>query len=320
MTLPKPLGKRRDKCARFGLTRQQYGQASGVQHEGGFREQLVPSAVDGVAENRRPEPLQVHPQLVSASRTGKQDNQPIRTLRETRCTVGPGHAVEGQRAPSPAGDPRESLAVPRIPSEPVGHSSRGPRWRADRHRHVPLPSRAVVELAPQERVRLGVLCRDDHPRGVLVETVDDARSKILGGKPPRHVLAAEQQGVEKGAAVVPASRVDDHARGLVEHNHVVIFENDDEGQVLRREVEWRRVHIPHRHHISLLHLSRQPGGNTIHRDVDDASAGLAAGEQAELLGHIHVQAHPHVGREVDAALNDPWSAHWCGRAESRVLK
>ena len=63
---------------------------------------------------------------------------------------------------------------------------------------------------------------DDHQAGgVLVEPVDDP-----GTRQRRARRIASEQGVEQRSRPVAGGRMDDHAGGLVDHEHVVVFVDD----------------------------------------------------------------------------------------------
>ena len=52
------------------------------------------------------------------------------------------------------------------------------------------------------------------------------------------------------------------------------------------------------------HLPRQACRHAVDGRIKDPAARLAAGKKPEVLGGVHVQPHPHVGVELDPALND----------------
>ena len=95
-----------------------------------------------------------------------------------------------------------------------------------------LLDRAGLELRRQLRVRQVGAGHQDHAAGVAVEPVDDAR-------PGRSAAAAQAgaevklQGAGQRARPVPARRMHDHARRLVDHHQVLVLVEDLQRDVLR---------------------------------------------------------------------------------------
>ena len=87
-------------------------------------------------------------------------------------------------------------------------------------------------VSRQPFVRAVVLGRDDQPAGILVDAVDDARTRDAAD--PRQLpRAMVQQRVDQRAVKVAARRMHDQPRRLVDDDQVFVLERDDEVDVLR---------------------------------------------------------------------------------------
>ncbi len=168
------------------------------------------------------------------------------------------------------------LRSARIPGELVFHASGRTRRRSERHREVALSGLPVVELAGEDGVGVGIFRGDDDTGGILIQAVDDARAGIPGREPLRDSPAVKEERVEESAAGVPAPRVHNHALALVDDDHVVILEQHVQGQVLGDEVGRRCVDVAQGHHVTVPHLSGQPGRHAVYGSAQDAPASLAS--------------------------------------------
>ena len=72
---------------------------------------------------------------------------------------------------------------------------------------------------------------DQQPRGVLVDAVHDAGA-LFPANARQRIAAMRQQRVDQRTRRAARSRMNDHARGLVDHDQVIILMRDDQGDGL----------------------------------------------------------------------------------------
>ena len=77
-----------------------------------------------------------------------------------------------------------------------------------------------------------VLGDDEASAGFLVEPMHDAGARDAADAAELSG-AVMQQGVDERAFLVSGGRVHDHAGGLVQHEQIIVFEQDVEGHLLR---------------------------------------------------------------------------------------
>ena len=78
--------------------------------------------------------------------------------------------------------------------------------------------------------RLLRLRNDDEPRSVLVESVDDSRARDAADSGERGAVV--EKGVDERSREMPWRRMNDHSWRFVDDDHVVVFENDVEWNIL----------------------------------------------------------------------------------------
>ena len=99
-------------------------------------------------------------------------------------------------------------------------------------REVGLVHATLAELAREARVGPLVLCDNDEAGRVLIEAVHDAGP--LHAADARQVGAVPQQRVDQRVLRVPRARVHGHARGLIDHDEVLVLIDDGEGDIFGR--------------------------------------------------------------------------------------
>ena len=92
---------------------------------------------------------------------------------------------------------------------------------------------ATLELAAQSMVDLVVLGNDQNSARVAVEAMDDARPKLSGDVAQPIEMKLQRTG--QRSAVIPFSGMHDQPGRLVEHDDRVVFMNDVERNVFRRQ-------------------------------------------------------------------------------------
>ena len=149
------------------------------------------------------------------------------------------------------------------------------------------------ELGGELELGLVVLRDGQQAGGVLVDTVDEDAEALVFGLGALGEAEAEREGVHKGAVVVAVARMDDHARGLVHDEHVLVLIDDVERNVFGEDFH---PAAPVGHH----ELDRVAGADheigfgdlVVHEDAAFLDRGLdpGAGGVFEVGGHELVDA------------------------------
>ena len=84
-----------------------------------------------------------------------------------------------------------------------------------------------------------VLCGHHEPGGVLVQAVDYPGAEFATdtGK----AVAVGKQGIDKRTAAQRSGRMNDESRSLVDHEHVIVLEDNVQIHLLRGEVDRNRI-------------------------------------------------------------------------------
>ena len=169
--------------------------------------------VDGVADDRQVDRRQMDANLVHPARLEPYAQQrvagPEPVDLEVRHGVSRCGGVEGH----PGG------LAPVAADRGLDAAGAGPRTALD-EREVGALERAPAHEGRKPPVRLFAAGDDHQPRGVPVEPVHDAAALRLAAAR----LGTER--VDKGAGRVPGSGMDDEARGLVDHEQVLVLPHD----------------------------------------------------------------------------------------------
>jgi hypothetical protein len=164
------------------------------------------------------------------------------------------HAHVGHRPLASVHPRREADPVGRM--APVERRERARLRDADDDRHVGPVDRVLLELRLEPLARLDVPCDDHDAARALVQAVHDARAHVLGRiGVAREVLATKeaqrQQTVHQGPPRVPARRVNDETRRLVDDDDVLVRVDDVEADVgFRLRLGGRRWLGPHDHALA----------------------------------------------------------------------
>ena len=81
------------------------------------------------------------------------------------------------------------------------------------------------------RLRLGALGHDEQPTRILVDAVHEPQAWVLGVV-VRVVLEVIGQGIDQRPRIVAMPRMDDEARGLIDHQEVFVLVDDVQGDIL----------------------------------------------------------------------------------------
>lgn len=145
---------------------------------------------------------------------------------------------------------------------------------------------------PHDRIHHGALAGDDHEAaGVLVEPVDDARTRHVAS--PR---IQREQAVEQRAAPVAGSGVDDQAGRLVDDAQVLVLVHGVQRHGFRAEcLALGRGPQFDRKHVAGLDARRRLGCRTAvdqHPALAQQLLEIAAGELGHQLGQRLVEPDP----------------------------
>ena len=204
-------------------------------------------AVHRVAENGMPDVGHVDADLVRASRL-----EPAADVGIARIA---GDDLPMRDRLASTGDHRHALAVGRVARD--GRVHRAAVLAQSAHNDALVGAR--------ERV-VGELCGEVLVRRVAVDAVDDARAQRAADARERS-RAMVQQRVDERAVRVPRRGVDDHAAGLVDHDHVRVLVHHVERNVLRHDLDRLRFGQRHGDVLAARELIAFADGSPVHRDL-----------------------------------------------------
>ena len=141
-------------------------------------------------------------------------------------------AVMRDRALTPiSGDHRHLLAVGVRPAQRRIDGAAGGHRAPGDDRDIAAVDAVRGELFGQPFVGAVVLRGDDQPAGILVDAVDDARTR--NAPDPRQLPSAMvEQRVDHRPVKIARGGMDDHARGLVDDDQMFVLIGDDQAHVL----------------------------------------------------------------------------------------
>ena len=124
-----------------------------------------------------------------------------------------------------------------------------------------------------------VLGRDQQPGGVLVDPMYDA-GPPLPADTGESVPTVKEQGVHQGPVRVAGGRMDHHAPGLVDDDHIAVFKDHIQGQILRKQRELFRCGQRHIKAVPRDAAVILPHGGPVHthKAAFQQALGLAAGQ------------------------------------------
>lgn len=209
------------------------------------------SAVQGVAQNRMANRCEMYPDLVcpackDAKREVGRMAQPLQDppLGECRFSMlaAHGHPLAVNRVATD----RPFNAPSVLPQSPPCEGQIG------------LAHTSFLELRCQGLVRDVVFGDKEEPGGIFVQPVDDAWSDMSAD--PGEILTMVEKSVNKGAAIVPCSRMYDEARRLVEDQEVTILVHNVEGE--GRGLQRKGTRCGNMHQDLVSGPKSKAGGNT----------------------------------------------------------
>ena len=175
-------------------------------------------AVDRVAQHRRSEVFQMDADLVGAPRAGTDEREADRFVERKHPDLA--HCFFASFGEDGHLLPVDGMAADRSVKSRIGGATKADGEVSLLH----LPAgKGLDEFLMGQRCFGG----EEHPRGLFIEAVDDPGSQRIADG--RQVLAVGEECVDKGAARVPGSRMDDHSGRLVYGDQVVVFIEDVEG-------------------------------------------------------------------------------------------
>ncbi len=126
---------------------------------------------------------------------------------------------------------------------------------------------AAGELGDKGLIGGLALRRDQTPRGLLVEAMDDSGT-VLAGEGAEFSLTMMQQRVDERAVGIAGRGVDDEPRGLVHDDEIVVLEEDGERDLLAEQPGGALRLDPDKHLV--------PGGDGVARLHGPAADGRGA--------------------------------------------
>ena len=186
------------------------------------------TAIGGVADQRMTDMGKVHPDLMRSS-----GFQPAVDQAGDRAQDPCLQLVVSSRRLAARGNHRHLLPVPRVASDVAFDPALGRTRHPPDHCLVGPIDRAVGELpgkAGQDGLGLG---GDHQARSVLVQPVDDPRSS-LAADAGKALAAMGDQRIHQCAVRIAGGGVDDQAGRFVDHDQILVLEDDFQRHRLRR--------------------------------------------------------------------------------------
>ena len=107
--------------------------------------------------------------------------------------------------------------------------------------NVAAMDRVLEELVGQVHGRLVVFGYHQQSAGVLVDPVYQSVAwQFIVRQVRLLLLQVPGDAIDQGTGIISMSRVDDHARRLVDHHDVIVFENNVQRHLLRLDIEGLR--------------------------------------------------------------------------------
>ena len=243
------------------------GELPGVQHlariiAGAF------AAVKLVAQDGMAEVMEVHPDLVGPAAV--QD-----AFDEADLVAGTKNAILGFRGAALASRDAHPLAVHGMTRDGFVDDSRSLAQDSSDEGEIDFRHRPRGKLAGQIAVGRVVLRDDESAAGFLVQTMNNSRAFLSpdAGK----ILAVRQECVHQGMRLMPRARMHDDAGRLVEHEEIVVLENDVELYLFRLRFDLLEFRFPQFHHVAGAHQIARPGRFPIEADESVANQRLKPG-------------------------------------------
>ena len=209
--------KLRLEAAPFTVARMVEAQHRGVEGGTSDRERLSFGApVDLISDDRKSRRRQMYPDLVGSAGLGSHLEQDGATRGKTPPD-GPG----GPGRARGSGRHRHPLAVPAMATDRQLDSPRILSRRSARQSEVDALDTVVLELLGQSEMGLIVFRRDQYPGSSAIQTVDDAGSKHAADS--GEISAVVKQRIHQGPARMAGARVHHQPSRLVDHDHVLVF-------------------------------------------------------------------------------------------------
>ena len=176
----------------------------------------VLSTVDRVPAQRMVQCLEVNPDLVRSPRP-----QPAMQQAAHREPL-----RQGEGRPCRPATRRRGHFVPlyRVTADRRGALHRRFLEDAAADRQVPLGDFTPGELADQLEVNPVSFCDDQTTGGALIQAMDDPGPRVAADRTQR--TRSRQQRVDQRARAKARTRMNGHARGLIQHEQVLVFEED----------------------------------------------------------------------------------------------
>jgi len=148
----------------------------------------------------------------------------------------------------------------------------------------------VLQLRAEGQVGGVVFGGDDEAAGIAVDAVDDAGA-LFAADAGETVAAVVEQGVDQGAVRVAGGRMDHQARGLVDHDDVVVLVDHVQGDVLGGQGRLAELGNVHGDRLTAGEAGAFSGGLAVDTDaaLGDQAGGLGTGQRA-VGGEEGVQA------------------------------
>ena len=216
----------------------------------------LPAAVPGITKHRVMNVRQVHADLVRPTGTQLQRYQGKVTELLQDSIFGNGDF--------PVGHDRHLLAVGFAPPE-LGLDNARPFLQEPPDNCLVLPlDRAPGKLPGQVRMRRIILGNDEQSGCVFVEPVDNPGARRVVDSGER--VAVVEEGIDQRACIVPAGGVNDHPRGFIHDQKMIVFKEDRERNVFGNDVRGRGFREGDMNDLTGTHLMAGSYAFPVHQD------------------------------------------------------
>jgi len=182
-------------------------------------------------------------------------------------------------------DYRHFLTMNRVASKGSGNGTGSMAQEARSQGQVDFFNGASGELLGEEIVGVIVFGNHDAAAGFLIQAVDDPGA--LFASDAREVRAVVEEGIDQGMSRISHGRMDHQTRGFIDHNQVVVFEEDIQGDVFSYDIGGFGGWFFDGNGFPGPHFGAGPRGFTIQQDgpgfdqVLDAGTGMLGKEAGE---------------------------------------
>lgn len=181
-------------------------------------------------------------------------------------------------------------------------------------RKVELAGLAIVKLLEEGLLGGLRLRHHDAATGIFVEAMDDPRA-FYPADPGQFSLAVVEEGIDEGAVWGAGGGMDHESASLVDHQEVIIFEDDLERDVLGQDFGGLGFGEIDGDEISFTHRGPRARRGSVEKDMTRLDEGLDPGtrEIAQFTRQIEIEAFPGTFADGDSHGGGKRGSLGCGK-------